>query len=119
MLRLRRLHNLQKFVSVHPSVRNLFSTEPSLSSRTVCKGARPAAVAEWRQPCADGRQVSIPKARRVRIRLTAPAHGMRALIADLEADPPAFDAPALAPLDPASVRVEDAVARALEPAPAP
>ena len=52
MLRFRRLRSLQKFVSVHSSVHNLFNTERSLSSRNVYKAARTAALAEWRQLCA-------------------------------------------------------------------
>ncbi len=53
MLRFRRLHSLQKFVSVHSSVCNLFNLDRSLSSRTVYKAARTAALVEWRQLCAS------------------------------------------------------------------
>jgi putative transposase len=53
MLRFRRMHSLQKFVSVHSSIHNLFNTERSLSSRNVYKAARTAALAEWRGLCAN------------------------------------------------------------------
>ena len=52
MLRFRRMHNLQKFASVHSSVHNLFNTERSLSSRQTYKLNRAAALAEWRTLCA-------------------------------------------------------------------
>ncbi len=52
MQRFRRLHSLQKFVSVHSSIHNLFNTERSLSSRDVYKMNRTAALAEWRELCA-------------------------------------------------------------------
>jgi len=48
MLRFRRLRSLQKFVSVHASVYNLFNSERSLSSRSTFKLNRDAALAEWR-----------------------------------------------------------------------
>ena len=48
MLRFRRMRTLQKFVSVHASVHNLFNQERSLSSRAVFKLNRAAALAEWR-----------------------------------------------------------------------
>ncbi len=72
MLRFRRLHSLQKFVSVHSSIHNLFNTERSLSSRPVYKMNRAAALAEWRELCAARRPTPLPRLRRVRIRLTAP-----------------------------------------------
>jgi putative transposase len=53
MQRFRRLHSLQKFVSVHVSVHNLFNTERTLSSRNTYKQARAAALAEWRGLCAN------------------------------------------------------------------
>ncbi len=53
MLRFRRMHSLQKFASVHASVCNLFNSDRSLSSRNVYKAARTAALAEWRQLCAN------------------------------------------------------------------
>ncbi len=53
MLRFRRMHSLQKFVSVHPSVCNLFNSDRSPSTRNVHKQARAAAPAEWRGLCAD------------------------------------------------------------------
>jgi putative transposase len=53
MLRFRRMHSLQKFVSVHGSVHNHFSADRSLSSRDHYKQARTAALAEWRVLCAD------------------------------------------------------------------
>ena len=53
MLRFRRMHSLQKFASVHPSVHNHFNSERSLTSRTTYKQARTAALAEWRQLCAN------------------------------------------------------------------
>lgn len=53
MLRFRRLRSLQKFVSVHASVLNLFNSERSLQSRPNFKLNRAAALSEWRQLCAD------------------------------------------------------------------
>ncbi len=53
MLRFRRLRSLQKFASVHASVLNLFNSERSLYSRQHFKLNRVAALAEWRQLCAD------------------------------------------------------------------
>ena len=53
MLRFRRLRSLQKFVSVHASVLNLFNSERSLQSRPKFKLNRAAALSEWRQLCAD------------------------------------------------------------------
>ncbi len=52
MQRFRRFRSLQKFVSVHSSIHNLFNTERSLSSRPVYKTNRAAALAEWRGLCA-------------------------------------------------------------------
>ena len=49
MLRFRRMRTLQKFASVHASVFNHFNQERSLSSRTLFKINRAAALAEWRQ----------------------------------------------------------------------
>lgn len=53
MLRFRRLRSLQKFVSVHASILNLFNSERSLYSRTNFKLNRAAALAEWRGLCAE------------------------------------------------------------------
>jgi putative transposase len=53
MLRFRRLRSLQKFVSVHASVLNLFNSERGLQSRPNFKLNRAAALSEWRQLCAD------------------------------------------------------------------
>ncbi len=53
MLRFRRMHSLQKFVSVHSSVCNHFNSDRSLSSRQTYKQARAAALAEWRGLCAN------------------------------------------------------------------
>ena len=53
MLRFRLLRSLQKFVSVHASVLNLFNSERSLQSRPNFKLNRAAALSEWRQLCAD------------------------------------------------------------------
>jgi putative transposase len=53
MLRFRRMHSLQKFASVHGSVHNHFNAERSLTVRHHYKAARAAALAEWRQLCAD------------------------------------------------------------------
>jgi putative transposase len=53
MLRFWRMRSLQKFVSIHPSVHNLFNAERSLSSRPFYKQTRAAALAEWRALCAD------------------------------------------------------------------
>ena len=49
MLRFRRMRSLQKFVSVHASVRNHFNQERHLYSRANFKLNRTAALAEWRQ----------------------------------------------------------------------
>ena len=51
MLRFRRMRSLQKFASVHASVTNHFNTERSLSSRSLFKANRAAALAEWRGLC--------------------------------------------------------------------
>jgi putative transposase len=48
MLRFRRMRSLQKFASVHASVSNHFNQERSLSSRSIFKQNRAAALAEWR-----------------------------------------------------------------------
>jgi putative transposase len=48
MLRFRRMRSLQKFASVHASVTNHFNTDRSLSSRSIFKRNRAAALAEWR-----------------------------------------------------------------------
>lgn len=53
MQRFRRLRSLQKFVSVHASVLNLFNSERSLYSRPNFKLNRAAALAEWRGLCAE------------------------------------------------------------------
>jgi putative transposase len=53
MLRFRRLRSLQKFVTVHASVLNLFNSERSLQSRPNFKLNRAATLSEWRQLCAD------------------------------------------------------------------
>ena len=52
MLRFRRMRSLQEFAAVHASASNHFNQEPSLSSRDIFKLNRPAALTEWRQPCA-------------------------------------------------------------------
>jgi putative transposase len=49
MLRFRRMRSLQMFVSVHASVTNHFNADRSLSSRSIFKKNRAAALAEWRQ----------------------------------------------------------------------
>src|SRR6056297_3598203 len=51
MLRFRRMRSLQKFASVHASVTNHFNTERSLSSRSLFKANRAAALTEWRGLC--------------------------------------------------------------------
>jgi putative transposase len=53
MLRFRRMRSLQKFASVHASVSNHFNQERSLSSRSVFKANRAAALTEWRGLCAE------------------------------------------------------------------
>ena len=53
ILRFRRLRSLQKFVSVHASVLNLFNSERSLKSRPNFTLNRATALSEWRQLCAD------------------------------------------------------------------
>ena len=45
--------SLQKFAAVHGSVLNHFNADRSLTSRNTYKQARTAALAEWRQLCAD------------------------------------------------------------------
>ncbi len=52
MLRFRRMRSLQKFASVHDLVFNHFNQERSLSSRSIFKQNRTAALAEWRGLCA-------------------------------------------------------------------
>lgn len=52
MQRFRRMHSLQKFAAVHSSVTNHFNADRSLSSRSVYKTNRAAALAEWRGLCA-------------------------------------------------------------------
>jgi putative transposase len=52
MLRFRRTRTLQKFTSVQASVTNHFNAERSLSSRSLFKVTRAAALAEWRGLCA-------------------------------------------------------------------
>jgi len=52
MLRFRRMRSLQTFAAVHASVSNHFNQERSLSSRTVFKLNRAAALEDWRQLCA-------------------------------------------------------------------
>lgn len=52
MLRFRRMRSLQKSASVHASVTNPFNQERSLSSRSLYKAIRAAALAEWRGLCA-------------------------------------------------------------------
>jgi len=51
MLRFRRMRSLQKFVSVHSSIRNHFNQERHLYSRDNFKLNRNAALSEWRQLC--------------------------------------------------------------------
>jgi putative transposase len=53
MLRFRRMRSLQKFAFVHASVHNHFNQERSLTSRTIFKQTRAAALAEWRGLCAE------------------------------------------------------------------
>ncbi|MET4808131.1 IS6 family transposase [Limibacillus sp. MBR-115] len=48
MLRFRRTRSLQQFAAVHAAVYNLFNSERSLSSRTIFKLNRAAALSEWR-----------------------------------------------------------------------
>lgn len=49
MARFRRAKSLQKYVSIHASIRNHFSQERHLCSRQNFKLNRSAALAEWRQ----------------------------------------------------------------------
>ena len=49
MIRFRRMLTLQKFVSVHYSVRNHFNQERHLYSRENYKLNRAATLPEWRQ----------------------------------------------------------------------
>ncbi len=53
MQRFRQSRSLQKFASVHVSVLNFFNSERSFYSRSNFKLNRAAALAEWRQLCAD------------------------------------------------------------------
>jgi putative transposase len=48
MLRFRRMRTLQKFVSVHASVHNLFNMDRAFHTLENFKGNRAAALAEWR-----------------------------------------------------------------------
>ena len=52
MLRFRRVRSLQKFVSIHSVVNNLFNHLRHLTSRYDFKLQRNAALSEWRQLCA-------------------------------------------------------------------
>jgi putative transposase len=52
MLRLRRMHSLQKLASVHGSIHKHFNAERGLTSQNTYKQARVAALAEWRALCA-------------------------------------------------------------------
>jgi putative transposase len=49
MIRSRLMRSLRKFAAVHSSVYNLSNQERSLSSRTIFKRNRTAALAEWCQ----------------------------------------------------------------------
>src|SRR6056297_3825755 len=51
MLRFRQIRSLQKFASVHACVTNHFNADRSLSSRSLFKASRSAALAEWRGLC--------------------------------------------------------------------
>ena len=51
MLRFRRMRSLQTFAAVHSSVCNHFNQERSLTSRSIFKETRTAALDEWRQLC--------------------------------------------------------------------
>jgi putative transposase len=51
MQRFRRMRGLQKFAAVHSSVFNHFNLERTLSSRTIFKLKRTAALDEWRGLC--------------------------------------------------------------------
>jgi len=53
MLRFRRMRTLQKFASVHASIFNHFNQERSLSSRSLFKSNRAAALVECRGLCAE------------------------------------------------------------------
>jgi putative transposase len=53
MLRFRPMRCLQKFAAVHASVLNLFYAERALYSRQNFKLNRAAALAEWRELCAN------------------------------------------------------------------
>ncbi|SDD52005.1 DDE domain-containing protein [Ruegeria marina] len=50
-LRFRRMRSLQKFAVIHASVCNHFNSERSLTSRTIFKLNRAAALSEWRGLC--------------------------------------------------------------------
>ena len=52
MLRCRRMRSLQKFAAVHASVSNHFNQERSVSSRSLFKTNRTAALIEWLSLCA-------------------------------------------------------------------
>jgi putative transposase len=51
MQRFRRMRSLQKFAAVRATVFNHFNQERSLSSRTIFKQNRTAALIEWRGLC--------------------------------------------------------------------
>ena len=53
MLHFRQMRCLQKFAAVHAPVYNLFNAERALYSRQSFKLNRAAALAEWRDLCAD------------------------------------------------------------------
>jgi putative transposase len=52
MLSFRHMRSLQKFVSIHSSVYNLFNHQRHLVNRQKFKADRSAVLAEWRQLCA-------------------------------------------------------------------
>lgn len=60
MLRFRSFRSLQKLTSVHASVFNHFNHERSLSSRSLFKSNRTAALAEWRGLCAEQAAFPLP-----------------------------------------------------------
>ena len=68
----RDIKTLQKFASIHASIRNHFNQDRHLNSRDIFKQNRAAALAEWRPLAASPSQISTLR-RPVQVCLTMPA----------------------------------------------
>ena len=76
MAKFRSVKSLLKFVSAHASIHNHFNLERHLTPRETFKQNRAAAMAEWLQLAARYSH-NFDIRRLVRIRLTAPGHGIQ------------------------------------------